>query len=316
MKVLFLDTVHPALEQALEAEGLACYHDYSSNHEELKSKIEEYNGIVVRSRVPIDEALLAQAHNLKWIARSGAGLENIDLAYAKKRNITVHSSPEGNRDAVGEHCIGMLLMLMNRLHLAHAEVQSGLWRREANRGYELAGKTVGIIGHGHMGSSLSEKLQGFGCHLLAYDKYKELKGIKHAEVCELQYLLDHADIISIHLPLSDETRHYVNDAFIEAVRKPFYLINTARGQHVDTSALLRGLDSGKVLGACLDVLEFEKRSLEGLEAGQLPEQLVALRKHEKVVLSPHVAGWTHESYRKLSEVLAAKICGQDRSRNP
>lgn len=307
MKVLFADTVHPVLEQALTARGVECVHDYSSPYEAMKTVLADFEGLVIRSRIPVDDDLLASAKKLKFIARSGSGLENIDLASAKKRGIEVFSSPEGNRDAVGEHATGMLLALLNRLHIADAQVRSGKWDREGNRGTEIKGLTVGIIGYGHMGSAFAQRLSGFSCRILAHDKYKSGIGNEAVEEADLETLLDTADVVSIHLPLSAETHHYVNAAFITRMKKPFILINTARGHHVDTAALAAALDSGKVRGACLDVLEYEKKSLEGLETDQMPAPLQALIQSERVILSPHVAGWSQESYIKLSAVLAQKL---------
>lgn len=307
MKVLFADTVHSALEEMLTARGVKCVHDYTSAYEDVKSMLSDFDGLVIRSRFPVDDALLASAKNLKFIARSGSGLENIDLASAKNRGIAVFSSPEGNRDAVGEHAVGMLLALFNRLHTADAEVRTGRWEREGNRGLELKGLTVGIIGYGHMGAAFAERLKGFSCRIIAHDKYKTDFGSDAIEACDLATLFDTADVVSIHLPLSTETHHYVNAAFITRMKKPFFLINTARGQHMDTAALVDGLESGKVRGACLDVLEYEKRSLEGLDTTEMPAPLQALLRSERVILSPHVAGWTKQSYIKLSAVLAQKI---------
>lgn len=308
MRVLFLDTIHEILEQRLRAAGWTCDHDYTCNYESLKAKLAEFDGVVIRSRLPLDAGMLEAAPKLKFIARSGAGLENIDLVTAERLGIQVFSSPEGNRDAVGEQAIGMLLMLLNHLKRADAEVREGVWRREENRGSELSGRTVGIIGFGHMGSAFAEKLQGFGCRILAYDKYKTLHPAGQAVTqVDLATLQREADVISLHLPLSEETHHYVDDAFIAACSKPIVLINTARGKHVLTAALIRGLDSGAVSGACLDVLEYEKRSFEGLDAKAVPEALSRLISNERVILTPHIAGWTRESYIKLSSVLADKL---------
>jgi D-3-phosphoglycerate dehydrogenase len=265
----------------------------------------EYLGVVIRSRLPFDAEMIASAKNLKFIARSGAGLENIDLDTAQKAGITVFNSPEGNRDAVGEHAIGMLLALFNQLKKADTEVRAGIWDREGNRGLELAGKTVGIIGYGHMGAAFAKKLSGFDCEILAYDKYKSGFGTDLVNEVNLETLKENADVISIHLPLSAETDSYVDEAFIHSCSKPFYLINTARGRHVKTSDLLSALTSGKVLGACLDVLEFETKSFDKPES--LPTEFQALAASDKVLLSPHVAGWTVESYKKLSDFLADKI---------
>lgn len=305
MKVLFLDSVHEILQQELEANGFECHHDYTSSYADIKSKIGLFDGIVIRSRIPIDRGLLA-AGMLKFVARSGAGLENIDLVAAKEMDVQIFSSPEGNMDAVAEHAMGMLLMLMNHLKRADAEVRAGIWLRAENRGTELKGKTVGIVGYGHMGSAFAQRLRGFGCTIIAHDKYKIGFGNDVVEEVSKAELLERSDIISVHLPLSAETHHYIDRSFILAAGKPFILINTARGLHVDIAALLTELDNGKVIGACLDVFEFEKSSFESIETDHatLFEQLIS---REDVVLSPHIAGWTHESYVKLSSFLAQKI---------
>lgn len=305
MKVLFLDSVHEILQQELEANGFECHHDYTSSYADIKSKIGLFDGIVIRSRIPIDRGLLA-AGMLKFVARSGAGLENIDLVAAKEMDVQIFSSPEGNMDAVAEHAMGMLLMLMNHLKRADAEVRAGIWRRAENRGTELKGKTVGIVGYGHMGSAFAQRLRGFGCTIIAHDKYKIGFGNDVVEEVSKAELLERSDIISVHLPLSAETHHYIDRSFILAAGKPFILINTARGLHVDIAALLTELDNGKVIGACLDVFEFEKSSFESIDTDRatLFEQLIS---REDVVLSPHIAGWTHESYVKLSSFLAQKI---------
>ncbi len=312
MRVLFIDRVHPVLRQRLEAAGMHCEEDLDCSREGLSAKMGGYQGLVLRSRLPIDRPLLEQAESLQWIARSGSGLENIDLIAAKEKGIEVFSSPEGNRDALAEHCLGMLLQLLHRLHIAHREVQQGLWRREANRGRELKSLCFGIVGYGHMGSAVAERLRSFGCRILAYDKYKEHYGNAYVEACKLEDLQREADVLSIHLPQSDESRYFVNAELIKSMRKPFYLINTARGAHVDTAALYSGIRAGKVLGACLDVLEYEKRSLEGLSDEGGPGVLRRLLEMEQVIVTPHIAGWTHESYVKLSEVLADKILARFR----
>jgi len=246
-------------------------------------------------------------NNLKFIARSGAGLENIDLAAAEERGITVFNSPEGNRDAVGEQAIGMLIMFFNHLKRSDAEVRKGVWLREDNRGEEIAGKTIGIIGYGMMGSALAKKLSGFDCKVIAHDKYKAGFSSDWVQECTLEELQAQADVISLHLPQSNETHYYVNQEFIANCAKPFVLINTARGQNVEVKALVDALKSGKVRGACLDVLEFEKRTFESLKQDELPLDFQYLTKAENVILSPHVAGWTKESYVKLSSFLAEKI---------
>lgn len=306
-KVLFIDSVHPILEERLTKRGVVCEHDYKSTKSEIEAKISTYQGVVIRSRFTLDNMFLNAAKNLKFIARSGAGLENIDVTYAEKMGVKVINSPEGNRDAVGEHAIGMLLMLFSQLKKGDDEVRKAIWDREGNRGLELAGKTVGIIGYGFMGSSLAKKIVGFDCKILVYDKYKTDFGTTQIQEVSLEVLKNEADIISIHLPLTSETQYYVNTDFINSCKKPFYLINTARGNHVKIADLIQGLKSGKILGACLDVLEYETKSFETISKNQLPEDFVYLTNSDKVILSPHVAGWTVESYIKLSSVLADKI---------
>jgi D-3-phosphoglycerate dehydrogenase len=307
MRVIFIDTVHPILKERLEAKGVKCVMHTSTSPLELEQIIHHYQGIVIRSRIKLDKHFLAKASNLQFIARSGAGMENIDLEYCKQRGIVCFNSPEGNRDAVGEQAIGMLLMLFNNLMRADVEVRNGIWRREENRGYELAGKTVGIIGFGNMGSALAKKLTGFDCRILAHDKYKSGFSTSTIEEVDLDTLKKESDIISLHLPQSDETHHYFNSNFIATCAKPFYLINTARGKNVKTADLVEGMKSGKVKGACLDVLEYEHSSFENLNTATLPEPFQFLIRSERVVLAPHIAGWTHESYIKLSSFLADKI---------
>lgn len=307
MRILFLDSVHEILEEMLSEQGFDCIHNYKCTYAEACEMLGEFDGLVVRSRIPIDAQFLNHGSRLKFIARSGAGLENIDLEAAARAGIRVYNSPEGNRDAVGEHAIGMLLMLFNKLNTADAEVRRGEWNREKNRGVELGGMTVGIIGFGYMGSAFAKKLSGFDCTILAYDKYKTDYAPEYVTETNLETVKEKSDVISIHLPLSEETDYYVDHAFIQSCRKSFYLVNTARGRHVDTAALLDGLDTGKVAGACLDVLEYERKSFEKLSTDELPLGFQKLVKSSKVVLSPHVAGWTHESYIKLSTYLADKI---------
>ena len=307
MRVLFLDSVHEILAQRLLGLGWTCDHDYTSTYDVIRERIADYDGIVIRSRIPMDAALIKAATQLKFIARSGAGLENIDLEAAAAHGVEVVSSPEGNRDAVGEQAIGMMLMLLNHLKRADAEVRQGIWRRAENRGTEIANRTIGIIGYGQMGSAFAQKLSGFGCRVIAYDKYRTLTAGDFAEQVDLTTLQRASDVISLHLPETAETHHYVNDAFIAACSKSIVLINTARGMNVDTAALVRGLESGAISGACLDVLEFEKRSFEGLSADALPDAFRYLIQSDRVILSPHIAGWTHESYVKLSSVLADKL---------
>lgn len=307
MKIIFLDTVHPILEERLRAEGYECIQATNTSKEECLDLIKDATGIVIRSRFVMNEEFLQFAPKLKFIARSGAGMENIDVRYCKKKGIALHNAPEGNRNAVGEHALGMLLSLMNKLHTADREVRSGKWNREGNRGIELDGKTVGIIGYGNNGSAFAKKLRGFDVKLMAYDKYKKDFGDHFVMECTLNALLKNADIISFHIPQNPETLFMANDIFFSRIQKPVFLLNLSRGKIVQSSALVKGLKSGKILGAGLDVLEYEKTSFESFFEDEMPEDLNYLLESEKVILTPHVGGWTAESYFKLSDVLADKI---------
>ena len=302
-KVLFVDTVHPMLWEELEKEGFHCIEAYGLSKEEVKAISSDTYGIVIRSRFKIDAPFLDACQELRFIARAGSGMENIDEEFATSKGIACLNAPEGNRQAVAEHALGMLLSLFNTLNTADLEVRQGLWKREENRGIELNGKTVGIIGYGHNGSAFADVLGGFGVKLLAYDKYKSNYSEKAIE-SDMQTIFNEADILSLHIPLTDETHHLVNDEFIQRFKKPFYLINTSRGQCVKTVDLLYAMQDGKVLGACLDVLEDEKTSFEKLENSVDFQRLI---QSKKVILSPHVAGWTKESKLKLAQVLLEKI---------
>ena len=307
MKVVFIDQVHEVLEQRLKVSGFEVIDASRSSREECKPLVADAGGIVIRSRFPMDEDFLKHAPELLFIARSGAGMENIDTEYTEKRGIVCFNAPEGNRNAVAEHALGMLLALFNHLHTADQEVRSGLWRREENRGEELAGKTVGIIGYGNNGSAFAKVLRGFNTKVLAFDKYKKGFGDEWVHEVSLETLQKEADIISFHIPQTEETTFWFNKTFVEAVRKPFFLINLSRGKIVSTKALVEGLKSGKIRGACLDVLEYEKSSFENAFNEQNTPALEYLLKSTNVILSPHVGGWTKESYFKLSNVLADKI---------
>ena len=318
-KVLLVDKNDDALAGGLTTLGYQCIEAYDWSYEQVQQHLGEYEGMVIRSRIKVDKALLEAGTQLKWIGRVGAGMENIDVVFAESKGIACLNAPEGNRNAVAEQALGMLLSLFNNLRRADAEVRSGIWKRESNRGVELDSKTVGIIGFGFMGSWFARKLRSFDIKVLAHDKYKSeflilnseflMEGNDYSiEEASLETVQQNADVISLHLPETEETYHYIDDAFIEACVKPFYLINTARGKNVDTAALIRGLDSGKVLGACLDVLEYEKASFSNLfDSDELPEPLQKLLADERVILSPHVAGWTHESNRKLAETIVRKV---------
>lgn len=307
MKIIFLDTVHPILAERLSVEGYECVQATNTPKEDCLDLIKDATGIVIRSRFVMNEEFLQFAPKLKFIARSGAGMENIDVRYCKKKGIALYNAPEGNRNAVGEHALGMLLSLMNKLHTADREVRSGKWDREGNRGIELDGKTVGIIGYGNNGSAFAKKLRGFDVKLMAYDKYKKDFGDHFVMECTLNALLKNADIISFHIPQNPETLFMANDVFFFKIQKPIFLLNLSRGKIVQSSALVKGLKSGKILGAGLDVLEYEKTSFESFFEDEMPEDLNYLLESDKVILTPHVGGWTAESYFKLSDVLADKI---------
>jgi D-3-phosphoglycerate dehydrogenase len=307
MKVVFLDSVHPILAERLAANGFTCVEAWGLSKEVCLQEVTDATGIVIRSRFTMDEEFLQFAPNLKWIARSGAGMENIDVAYCSKRGIRLYNSPEGNRNAVGEHALGMLLSLLNKLHTADREVRNGRWDREGNRGVELDGKTVGIIGFGNNGSAFAKKLRGFDVKLMAYDKYKKGFGDHFVMECTLNAILKNADVISLHLPQNKETKWMINDSFFQKTQKPIWFLNLSRGKIVETAALVRAMKNGKILGAGLDVLEYEKNSFERFFEQELPEDFQYLLQSEKVILSPHVGGWTQESYFKLSNVLADKV---------
>ncbi len=307
MKIIFIDSVHSILQERLEKLGFQCDIKTDLSKEEIHACIGEYDGLVIRSKIPVDKEFLDKGINLKFIARSGAGLENIDLDYAASKNIECFSAPEGNRDAVGEHALAMLLSLFNKLTWADLEIRKGIWNREANRGREIKGKTIGIIGYGHMGQAFAKRLQGFECEVIAYDKYKVDYSDKFAREVSLKELQNRADVISFHVPQEEDTIHYVDEAFIESLTKPVYIINTARGKVVKTKALIEAIKNGKILGACLDVLEYEKSSFEKIFQQELNEDFEFLVGSPKIILSPHVAGWSEESYFKLSNTLANKI---------
>ncbi len=306
-KVLFIDTAHPVLKEELTQIGYTCEDFTSKSYDECAKIINRYEGAVIRSKINFDKALLDAATGLKFIARVGAGMESIDVDYAKQKGIACFNSPEGNRDAVAEHALAMLLNLFNNLHKANAQVKSGVWKREENRGIEIKGKTIGIIGCGNMGNAFAERLCGFGCNVIAYDKYKTGYTSQFVKETSMQELYETCDVVSLHLPLTDETKYLVNENFINKFKKDFWLINTARGKIVDTQALVHALQSGKIKGAGLDVNEYEKTSFEEISTADMPEPLKYLVSSDNVILTPHIAGWTHESKYKLAKVLADKI---------
>jgi len=306
MNILHLDNNHPLLIEQLAALGHTNHEDYSSSKKAVEAKIHKYDGLIIRSRFRIDAAFLDKATNLKFIGRVGAGLENIDTEYAESKGIHLIAAPEGNRNAVGEHALGMLLALFNKLHTADREVRGGKWQREANRGLELDGKTVGIIGYGHMGKAFAKKLRGFEVEVLCYD-LKPNVGDENAKQVSLEALQHKTQILSLHVPHTELTFQMVNTNFISQFKHPFWLLNTARGSCVVTEDLVAALESGVILGAGLDVLEYEKSSFETLFSKTPPPALDYLLKADNVMLSPHVAGWTVESHQKLAQTILDKI---------
>lgn len=320
MKILHLDKNHPLLIEQLSNLGCTNHEDYNASKEDVEDHIHDYDGIVIRSRFHIDKQFLDAAKNLKFIGRVGAGLESIDVAHAEKKGVYLISAPEGNRNAVAEHALGMLLSVMNKLHQADKEVKNGEWHREANRGEELDGKTVGLIGYGNMGKAFAKKLRGFDVEVICYD-IKNGIGDDNATQVSLQELQKKADVLSLHTPFTEVTKNMVDTAFINRFSKPFYFINTARGKSVVTKDLVNALDSGKIIAAGLDVLEYEKLSFEKLfktevskyrwmrigKKVRLPEAFEYLMQADNVILTPHVAGWTKESKEKLAQTIVDKI---------
>ena len=303
MKILFIDTVHTNFKQELEKQNHICDTAYNKSKAEVEKIIGDYEGIIIRSRIAIDASFIDKATKLKFIARAGSGLENIDVNYLQSKNIKCYNAAEGNRQAVAEHTLGMLLSLLNNLNKAEQEVRNGIWEREGNRGLELSGKTVAIIGYGNNGSAFAEVLQGFDVKILAYDKY--LNDYLHKSSMERIY--KEADVVSLHIPLTEETTYLVDDTFINNFTKEVYLINTARGECVNTKHLVEALENGKIQGACLDVLEYEKTSFENLSKEVLTTEMQYLMNTQNTILSPHVAGWTVESNVKITKVLLKKI---------
>ncbi len=307
LKVLHIDSNHPILLEQLQQAGFTNDEDYVSSKSEIQNKIHDYQGIVIRSRFKIDREFLDKATNLRFIARVGAGLESIDTDYAESKNIALIAAPEGNRNAVGEHSLAMLLALFNKINVADSEIKSGHWNREKNRGHELDGKTVGIIGYGNMGKSFAKKLRGFDVEVLCYDILQNVCDANAKQV-SLQELQQKSDVLSLHIPWTPETDKMVDSEFINAFVKSFWLINTSRGKNVVTSDLVEALKSGKILGAGLDVLEYEKLSFENLfTENDIPDAFQYLLQSENVILSPHIAGWTVESKERLAQVIVDKI---------
>lgn len=303
-KILLLDKNHPLIDEQLLAQGFVLEEDFTSTYDEVLAKIADYDGIIIRSRIPMDAKLLKVGKKLQFIARVGAGMENIDIEVANSLGIQLFNSPEGNRDAVAEHVLGMLLLLMHRLVISADEVKNGIWLREENRGDELMGKTFGIIGYGNMGKAVAKRLSGFGVEVIFYDILPDLSDDFATQVT-LEALQQRADIISLHIPMTKDTHYIINKNFIDTMAKPFYLVNTARGKNVDTKALVEGLRVGKIKAVALDVLEYEKASFEKLEVEN--HDLDYLLQSKQVIVTPHIAGWTHQSKEKLAQYIVDKI---------
>lgn len=305
MKILHLDTTHPFLGKELEKIGFTNYYDFKTIKSELK--ISDFFGIIIRSRISIDKNFIDKCKNLKFIARIGSGIENIDVDYAKQKGIQIISTPEGNSNAVGEHALGMLLSILNNINSSNTEVKKGIWNRESNRGIELKNKTVGLIGYGNTGKSFAKKLIGFDVNTIFYD-IKKIKKDNYANPVSLNYLKDNSDIISLHVSMTEESIGLINKNFIESCAKPFWLINTSRGSCIIINDLVKGLKDGKVLGAGLDVIAFEKKSFEKLTVNENDQSnLNYLNSSNNVILTPHIAGWTQESKIRLVKIALEKI---------
>ncbi len=305
MKFLFIDTTHPLLKEKFKKVGIQCDYFPDLNYDKVFNIIHQYDGIIIRSKITLDAKILKKATHLKCIGRVGSGMENIDINTASELGIVCFNSPEGNRDAVAEHALGMMLTLFNNLLRANMEVKQGIWKREENRGIEIKGKNIGIIGYGNTGSAFAQKLSGLEANVMAYDKYKSHFSSSIVKEVTLQEIQKYCDIISFHVPLTQETHYLFNSTFIAQCANPFYLINTSRGPIVNTHDLIQALKSKKVKGAMLDVIEYEETSFE--KVSSFPPEFHELASFENVLLSPHIAGWTYESKIKLAEILADKI---------
>ncbi len=306
MRVLHLDSNHDILTQGLSKLGCTNVFDFKSSKEDIVAIIENYDAIVIRSRFPIDKVFLDAAQHLRFIARVGSGLENIDVTHAKSLGIEIISSPEGNANAVGNHALAMLLGLLNNLPKGAQDIANGNWEREGNRGEELDGKTIGLIGYGHTAGRFAKKLQGFDVKVLCHDILPN-KGDENAMQVSLAVLQEQADIVSLHLPQTPENKSYINVDFINQMAKPFWLINTSRGNQVVIDDLLEAMENKTIKGAGLDVLPFEKSSFEQLDHNPQLQQLID---NPHVLLSPHVAGWTHQSKERLAQVIVDKVKGR------
>jgi len=304
MKILSIDKNHPKLNENLRKKSFEVEEDYLSSYDEILAIISQYDGLILRSRIPIDENLLEKATNLKFIARVGAGMENIDCEFAQSKNIFLINSPEGNADSLAEHAVGMLLCLMHKIRISDREVRKNIWLREENRGDELLGKTVGLLGYGNMGKAFAKRLQGFGVEVICYD-IEENVGDDYAKQVSLVQIFAETDILSIHLPLTENTFYIIDNEFINNFKKNIYILNTARGKNVKTNDVIENLKSGKIIGACLDVLEYEQSSFENIDHNT---DLQYLKQSDNVILTPHIAGWSVQSNEKMANIIVDKIC--------
>jgi D-3-phosphoglycerate dehydrogenase len=301
-KILIVDDLHPAFKIVAEQIGFEVDDQPFIKKEKVLEILKDYVGLAIRTKFRVDKEVIDAAANLKFVARAGAGMDNIEVAYADEKNIQLINAPEGNADAVGEHCVGLLLSMMNNFRKADNEIRNGIWEREGNRGYELKGKTVGIIGYGNNGSSFARKLKGFEVIVLAYDKYKTRFTDDFATEASMEEIVKYSDVLSFHIPLTRETKQLVNEEYLSHFRKPLFFINASRGEIVNTQSVLKGIKESRILGAGFDVLEKEK--FPALADADFYQDLI---KEDKVLLTPHIGGWTFDSYRKISEVLAEKL---------
>lgn len=306
MRIAITDKVHPLLIEGLRAKGYEVVYDTSLDNEALELLLPELDGVIINSKIKMTQPRIDLGHKLRFIGRLGSGMEIIDVAYAKSKGIKCINTPDGNCDAVGEHAMGMLLAFANNIIRANAETKQGIWRREENRGFELMGKTIGIVGVGHTGEAFARRLSGFGIKVLGYDKYKsELSpGLEAVQLCDLATIQREADIISFHLPLTAETKHMASDAFLSGCKKGVVIINTSRGEVIDTMSLVKHLATDQVKGACLDVFENEKVQSHTVEEAAWYK---ALSDNEAVIMTPHIAGWTHESLHRIASLILERI---------
>ena len=309
LKILIAEPVHEILQKKLSNAGFLCSYMPKLSFSELKKIIPGYNGLVIRSKFKISKSFIDKTENLRFIARAGAGMENIDTTYAEKKGINCINSPEGNRDSVGEHALGMVLTLMHKIKISDTEIRKGIWNRQ-NIGTEIQGKTIGIIGYGNMGSAFAQRLKGFSVNVIAYDKYKFGFTDDFVKEVTLEKLFNETDILSIHVPLTKETEFMINNDFINHFKKSIYIINTARGKILKTDDLVKNLKTGKVTGAALDVLEYEKTSFEDIFSGKNSPTLQYLLNSGNVILTPHIAGSSDASYKKIAKILAEKIIAE------